>query len=485
MNNSFSPTIFYLSPLLILVFTAVFVLLLDLFLPEKNRKWLLGFTMTGLMISTFVSVELWESGSISLLSEAIRVDRFSLFFTHLAIFLTFLTTLHASSMLKDKRIPSGEFFFFILSCCVGMSLMAWSTDLMTLFISLEIMSLTVYILTGIQKERSEATEGAFKYFLLGAFSTGFLLYGIAFIYASAESTHFSDIANFLIRSRYTIPTIFYIGVALLMIGFGFKIAAVPFHMWVPDAYQGAHPTITALMATGIKAAAFSSLIRFFLVTLFAIKSEWDVVIGVLAIATMTIGNIAALMQKNIKRMLAYSSIAHAGYILVAVSAAKTEVFDLSLYAILFYLIAYALMTMGAFSVVILASQDKEKDSIDDYAGYGFSHPYVGIAMALFMLSLTGVPLTAGFIGKFYIFSAALKSKLFFLALIAVLNSVVASYYYLRVIVVFYMKPGTFSVLPVSYPVAIVLMVTSVGTLLLGIFPSVCFDFLKDSISSLL
>lgn len=479
--------LFYFSPLLILTITALFVLLIDAFLKNGAPKLVFFLSFIGISAASFACIELWKEPSLSLFYEAIRLDRFSLFFTLLSLFLTLLTLLNVYRHLMEKRLPAGEFLFFLLCSGIGMSLMAWATDLITLFMSLEIMSLSVYILTGIEKERITSTEGAFKYFLLGAFSTGFLLYGIALVYSITGSILFSEISNFLVVSKQTLPTVFYIGVALLMVGFGFKIAAVPFHMWVPDVYEGAPTAVTALMATGVKAAGFAALVRFFLVALLSIKTEWNVVLFWLAVLTMTVGNLAALVQPNLKRMLAYSSIAHAGYLLVAVTATQAQIFDLGTSAILFYLIAYGLMTIGAFSVMIFASDREERNSLDDYAGFGLRHPVLGLAMVLFMLSLTGIPLTAGFIGKFYIFSAAIKSQDFILAIIAIINSVIAAYYYLRVIVVFYMKPPTaapFAIQP-SFALNVSLLLTSIGTLGLGLFPSAILKIIKDSVSALL
>jgi NADH-quinone oxidoreductase subunit N len=474
------------SPLIILTITALFVLLIDAFFKNGAARLTFFLSLVGISAASFASVGLWKEPSVSLFYEAIRLDRFSLFFTLLSLFLTFLTLLNVYRPLMEKRLPPGEFLFFLLTSAIGMSLMAWATDLITLFMSLEIMSLSVYILTGIEKERITATEGAFKYFLLGAFSTGFLLYGIALIYSTTGSILFSEISNFLVVSKQTLPTVFYIGAALLMVGFGFKIAAVPFHMWVPDVYEGAGTAVTALMATGIKAAGFAALVRFFIVALLSLKTEWNFVLFWLAVLTMTVGNLAALVQTNLKRMLAYSSIAHAGYLLVAVSAMQAQIFDLGTSAILFYLIAYGLMTIGAFSVMIFASYPKEKNFLDDYAGFGLQHPYLGLAMVLFMLSLTGIPLTAGFIGKFYIFSAALKSKDFILAIIAIINSIIAAYYYLRVIVVFYMRPQTFPIaIQSTFPLNLSLFLTSIGTIGLGLFPSAILKIIKDAVNALL
>lgn len=475
--------LFYFSPLIILTITALVVLLVDAFLKSSKSAFLLS--CLGIFGASFACYALWKEPTLSLFHEAIRLDRFSLFFTLLSLFLTFLTILLLYRPLIEKKFPAGECLFFLLCSAIGMSLMAWSTDLITLFMSLEIMSLSVYILTGFDKERMTSTEGAFKYFLLGAFSTGFLLYGIALIYSTTGSILFSEISNYLIVSKQTLPVVFYIGVALLLIGFGFKIAAVPFHMWVPDVYEGAPTAVTALMATGIKAAGFAAVVRFFLVSLLSLKSEWNIVLFWLAVLTMTIGNLAALVQTNLKRMLAYSSIAHAGYLLVAVSAMQAQIFDLAAGSILFYLIAYGLMTVGAFSIMLFASGREERNALEDYSGFGLHHPILGLAMTLFMLSLTGIPLTAGFIGKFYIFSAALKSKDFILVIIAVLNSIVAAYYYLRVIVVFYMKEGTPQTVPMPFSLNIVLATTAFGTIFLGLFPSRLLKIIQESVSSLL
>lgn|SRR3989338_1389183 len=476
--------IFYLSPLIILIFTAIFVLLLDVFIQKNNRRLIFSIASLGVIGSAATSLQLWNGDALYLFHEAIRLDKFSLFFTFLSLGITLLTALSSYPLLQKNNWPLGEYLFFLLSACVGMSLMAWATDLITLFISLEIMSLAVYILTGIERERLTSSEGALKYFLLGAFSTAFLLYGITFIYAATGSTQFSTIAHFLMSSKYTLPPTIYIGLGLLLVGVGFKISAVPFHMWVPDVYEGAPTPITALMATGVKAAGFSALIRLFLVTLSSLKPQWGVIIIGFSILTMTVGNIAALVQNNIKRMLAYSSIAHAGYILIALAAAQeTRVFDLATSSILFYLIAYSFMTIGAFTIVSFTQ---------DLNGFGFKHPYLGIAMTIFMLSLIGVPPTVGFMGKFYIFSSALKGGFFWLAIIGIINSVIASYYYLRVLVTLYMKKETdtassslSSSLASSLVFNSVLWITAVGTLLVGLFPSSVFKIITKSITALL
>lgn len=478
MNESMITILFSLSPILVLVFTSLFALFSDLF--HIHKKVIFGFTLMGLLLSLSLTLPIFSYEPIFLFHEAIRIDRYTLFFTFVSLVLTTFTLLNTYPLLKNSLIPTGEFFFFILSCCLGMILLAASTNLMTFFMSLEIMSICAYVLTGIQREKFSSVEGAFKYFLLGAFSTGFLLYGMALLYACVGSTQYSDISNFLMTSRYAIPAIFYIGVGLMLTGFSFKIGAVPFHMWVPDVYEAAHPVVTGFMATAIKAAAFAALGRLFFVTLLSIQTDWNYIAVIVAIATMTVGNIAALVQKNLKRMLAYSSIAHAGYLLVAAAATSGENFELGMSAILFYIVAYGLMTLGAFSVI-------EKDQIQDYAGYGFSRPLLGFFITVFMLSLTGIPLTAGFLGKFYILGAALKTKHFVLVVTMILNSVIAAYYYLRVIVTLYMqkeKGDQFSS-AVSYPVWGTLFICAGGTIWLGVWPSSCIKLIKLSIASLL
>lgn len=480
-------SLFHLSPLLILVVGSLSILMLDAFFPQL-KKTVFGLSLLIIILSFIFSCQLWNIDTKYFFNEAIRLDRFSLFITQLSLFLTFLTFLNSYPSLKQNQLPSGEYAFFLLASCFGMALMAWTTDLITLFLSLEIMSLGAYVLTGIQKQRLSSVEGALKYFLLGAFSTGFLLYGILSIYACTGSTQFGALAPFLLNSQHTLPTLFYVGIGFLIIGLGFKIAAVPFHMWVPDVYEGAPTMITAWMATGVKAASFSALVRLFLVPLLTTKSEWNMLLMILAVATMTVGNVAALLQSNIKRMLAYSSIAHAGYILIAFVAASHDVFDLSVSAILFYLIAYGLMTIGAFAVVIYASQIEDKNNISDYAGFGFKHPWLGLAMIVFMLSLIGIPPTAGFIGKFYIFSAAIKAKFFTLAILGIMNSIISAYYYLYILVVFYMKKlDGLGERPLIYSAILtsVLIITVIGTLGLGLAPSQTLKFISQSVTALL
>jgi NADH-quinone oxidoreductase subunit N len=364
-----------------------------------------------------------------------------------------------------------------------MVLMATATDLIVIFLGLEVMSVAAYVLAGIWRGQLRSNEAALKYFLLGAFATGFLLFGIALVYGATGSMTLEPIARHLARAGSDQRTWLIAAMALLIVGFGFKVAAVPFHVWAPDVYEGAPTAVTALMAVGVKAAAFAAFVRIFLHTLGQLSADWSGVLWVLAALTMTVGNVTALLQRNIKRMLAYSSIAHAGYLLVGMVAGG----ELGGSALLFYLIAYALMTLGAFAVVMaIGRRGAPNENIDDYAGVGFRSPFLGLAMAIFMLSLAGIPPLVGFIGKFYIFSAAVKSGYVGLAVIGVLNSVVSVYYYVGVLVKMYMVEGGVDVArPSSRPYLFAtLLFTVAGTVAFGIFPSALFELARQSFLAL-
>ena len=364
----------------------------------------------------------------------------------------------------------GEYYALLLFSTLGMMVMAGSLDLITIFLGLETLSISLYILAGFLREQLKSNESALKYLLLGAFASGFVLYGIALIYGASGSTNLRRVAEAVAAGKIASPTLLMIGMGLLIIGFGFKVASVPFHMWTPDVYEGAPTSVTAFMIAGTKSAAFAAFLRILMTALPALHPDWSRVLWVLAILTMTVGNVVAISQSNIKRMLAYSSIAHAGYILVALVAAG----KLGSSSVLFYLTAYSFMNLGAFAVIIaLARQDGERTTIDDYAGLGLRYPFLGAAMALFMFSLAGIPPTGGFMGKFYIFSAAIQAKYVGLAIIGVLNSVISVYYYLRVTVVMYMGQGKAepALGRVSPALTLAVLIAIAGTLQLGLFPS--------------
>jgi NADH-quinone oxidoreductase subunit N len=352
---------------------------------------------------------------------------------------------------------------------LGMMLMAAADDLIVIFLGLETMSIAVYALAGFLRRDPRSNEAALKYFLLGAFSTGFLLYGIALIYGATGSIKLEPIEAALTRPA-TDNALLLSGVGLLLIGFGFKVAAVPFHMWTPDAYEGAPTPVTAFMAVGVKIAAFAGFIRIFMAHLGPLGPQWTMVLWVMAALTMTTGNLAALVQTNIKRMLAYSAIAHAGYILVGMTAVASPRAG---GAILYYLLGYAFTNLGAFAVVVaLERRGAAHDNIADYRGLATRHPMLAAAMALFMLSLTGVPPLTGFFGKFYIFSAALDAHLLWLTIIAVINSVISAYYYLSVLIAIYARDGGVEPVALRTRPALVaaLVIAAAGTVVIGLFP---------------
>jgi NADH-quinone oxidoreductase subunit N len=370
----------------------------------------------------------------------------------------------------------GELYPLILFTVVGMMLMASGTDLMTIFLGLEVMSVSLYILAGFNRANKKSNEAGLKYFLLGAFSTGFLLYGMALIYGATGTTRLYKIAA--IVGQMTLPSaniMLVAGMLLMMTGFAFKIAAAPFHMWTPDVYEGAPTPMTAFMSAGPKAAGFAALLRLFLVALPTLQVEWSQVLWVLAVLTMTVGNITALRQDNIKRLLAYSSIAHAGYALVGFAAGNGT----GTAGILFYMLSYAFMNIGAFAIVILVAKKGETNGdVKDFAGLGFKRPLLALVMTIFLFSLAGVPPMAGFIGKFYLFSGAIQKGYIWLAVIGVLNSAASVYYYLRIMVYMYMKEPTenFEWAQLTAPVSLALVIAVAGTLILGIVPSYVLEY---------
>jgi NADH-quinone oxidoreductase subunit N len=367
-------------------------------------------------------------------------DGFTVFFTLLLCAIGATAVLLSWDYVKRTRIHHGEYYALLLCATLGMIVMAAANDLMTMFLGLELMSLSLYVLVGFRRGSLESNEAALKYFLLGAFASGFLLYGIALLYGATGTTNFARMAAFLTGSPLRENPLLLVGGLLLLAGLLFKVAAVPFHMWTPDAYEGAPTSVTAFMSVGAKAAAFAALLRFTLRALGDVPGGWIPVLSAVAILTMTVGNVTALLQNNLKRMLAYSSIAHAGYILVAVAAGGAE----GAAAALFYLAVYAVVNLGAFGVLTLLGRGtQEPVLVADVAGLGFRRPWIGLALAVFMLSLGGIPPTAGFMGKVYVFGTALHAGLVPLVIVGVLNSVVSIFYYLRVTVALYMEePGT-------------------------------------------
>jgi NADH-quinone oxidoreductase subunit N len=383
-------------------------------------------------------------------------DGFTVFFTLLFLGVAAVAVLLSWDYVKRTRINQTEYYALLLSATLGMILMSASNDLITIFLGLELMSLALYVLVGFQRNRLDSNEAAMKYFLLGAFASGFLLYGIALLYGATGTTRLDRMAAFLAGSTLLSNPLLVAGSLLLLVGFGFKVAVVPFHMWTPDAYEGAPTTVTGYMSVGAKAAGFAALLRVVLLALADLQADWKPILTWIAILTMTVGNVTALLQNNLKRMLAYSSIAHAGYVLIALVAGGPD----GAAAALFYLAVYSLMNLGAFGLLALLGRGAdERVLIADLAGVGFRQPMLGFAMAVFMISLGGIPPTAGFMGKLYVFSVAIKAHLIPLAIVGVLNSVVSVFYYLRVTVAMYMQEPQGDPVPVSWTVPAAVGVT--------------------------
>jgi NADH-quinone oxidoreductase subunit N len=479
------PSISWLAilPLLIITGTALLTMIADLWMEGPDRDVLGWIGIVGLVTAAIAATALWGQPHLSSFSDAVVLDRYGLFFTLLFCIASGLTLLMSMNYLELTDIRTGDYYSLILFATVGMVLMATGTDLIVIFLGLEVMSIAVYVLAGIWKAQARSNEAALKYFLLGAFATGFLLFGIALLYGASGSTTLGPIGQAVGKMSAEQHRLIVGGMALLLVGFGFKVAAVPFHVWTPDVYEGAPTAVTALMAVGVKAAGFAAFTRVFLHTLAGLSVDWSGVLWALAALTMTVGNVTAIRQQNIKRMLAYSSVAHAGYLLVGMVAGG----DLGGSAVLFYLIAYTLMTLGAFAVVIaLGRYGAANERLADYNGVGFSHPFLGAAMIVFMLSLAGVPPLVGFVGKFYIFSAAVKAGYVGLTVIGVLNSVVSVYYYVGVLVRMYMVEGALDVpSPSTRPYLFAtLLVTLAGTIIIGLFPSSLFEIARQSFLAL-
>ena len=469
-----------LLPAAEITLTALVVLLLDLFLREEEKRLLSWISLLGLGFTGVVVVLLWGSQEKAF-QGTVALDNFGLFFTALFLGAAALTVLCSIHYLDETRIRKGEYHSLILFSTLGMILMATANDLILFFLGLETMSMGLYVLTGMWRERARATEAAMKYFINGAFASGFLLYGIALIFGATGTTNLARISVSLAGSAYD-GSLLVAGALLLLIGLGFKVAAVPFHFWAPDTYEGAPTPVTAFMAVAVKAAAFAGWSRIFLHQLAALESDWSFILWVLAILTMTLGNLLALTQSSVKRMLAYSSIAHAGYLLLGIIAGGKEGGT----ALLFYLLAYSFMSLGAFAVLIaLKEGENDNEQYVHFAGLGFKRPFLGMAMSIFMLSLAGFPPLGGFTGKFYLFRSAVASGHVELAIIGVLNSLLSVAYYLRVIVMMYMDEGgvegkTFARSPYLY-IAIALSVAAV--FYLGLFPAPALDLSRTAFQS--
>ncbi|MGA9756145.1 MAG: NADH-quinone oxidoreductase subunit N [Desulfobaccales bacterium] len=468
-----------IGPWLTLTVTAILILVLDALSPKGQKGCFSWVALVGLAVAAIQTIGLWGQNGTDF-ARMVYLDNYSCFFYMIFILGAALTVLISRQYLEDYGKNMGEYYALMLFATVGMMLMAAGAHLIMIFLGLEVMSIAVYVLAGLFREDLRSNEAALKYLILGSFSSAFLLFGMAMLYGASGGTLFlSDLPSRLGADPAMQPLVL-LGMGLLIVGFGFKVASAPFHMWTPDVYEGAPTSVTAFMAVAVKAAAFAAFARVFFLAFPAMKVDWTMLLWVLAVATMTIGNVAAISQTNIKRMLAYSSIAHAGYLLVALVAAN----QLGAVSLLYYLLAYTLMNLGAFGVVILVGRKKDSYlNIYDYSGLGAQHPVLAASMALFMFALAGIPPTAGFVGKFYIFSAAIQAGYIWLAIIGVMNSLVSVFYYLRITVLMYMKPAEADLGLVTFSPAqtAVVAVTAAGVLAIGIFPGCLYNLAMNAV----
>ena len=461
--------IYAILPVMIVVGWALLLLVVDLWIP-KNRKGITALlAVVGMAIA--LGFVLAASGSTILgWNNMVVLDGFSSFLQVIFLVSGMAAVALAYDYIQRMQINHGEFYVLMMFSMAGMMLMSQAYNLLMVFVALELLSIPLYVLVGFARTKLESEEASLKYFLLGAFASGFVLYGTALVFGATSHLDFVGIAA-VVKAGNANTVLFLIGSALLLVGFGFKVAAVPFQMWTPDVYQGAPTPITAFMSVAVKAAGFAALMRVFLVLFPGFSAQLTPILWVMAALTMIVGNVVALAQNNIKRMLAYSAIAHAGYLLMAfVAFGNGEVVRNSVASMLFYLVAYGLTSIGAWGLVVLIEHEYGKGlMLDDLAGIGKKYPWLGVAMLIFMLSFAGVPLTMGFWGKFYLFRTAVQAGFIGLAIIGLLTSVASAYYYLRVVVYMFMKPGE-PKLQLNSWVTFVIGVAALAVVLLSLVP---------------
>ncbi len=464
-------------PLLVLCAWASALLLVDLWIPKQRKVFTALLSVAGLAVTMAVlgAVTFSVQGNpILAFGGMVTFDGFAVFLNLILLFTGAVAIALALDYLKRANIERGEFYPLLLFSIAGMMLMAVASDLIVVFLALELLSIPLYVLSGFARPRLDSEESALKYFLLGAFASGFFVYGIALTYGATQTTGLAQIWGALAAKGDLLARdpLLLAGAALLLVGLGFKVAAVPFHMWTPDVYEGAPTIVTAFMSVGAKVGGFAALLRVFF-TAFgapAVVAAWAPAIALIAALTMILGNVAAIAQSSIKRMLAYSSIAHAGYILMAVVAGgQGSLAEFAASAAIFYLLGYAIMNFGAWAVVMAIEKDGQPATIEDFAGLGSTRTGLALAMALFMLSLTGLPPTVGFIGKLYVFRAALDAGYVWLAVVGVVTSLISAFYYLRVVMVMWMKPGEGAAAP-SFMLNLVVGVAALATFVLGLLP---------------
>ncbi len=455
-------------PLLILAGTGCVVLLLSAGRRGRAGNGLLLLSLLG-ALAAVVAAWMQKPGD-PVFAGAVAVDGVSRIAYLLLGFSAFMTLLLTGGYSSRREVECGEYYALILLATSGMMAMAAGLDLVTIFVGLEVASISQYILASFRWHRSKSNEASVKYLLLGAFASGFLLYGIALTYGATGSTRLPEIAAYISSRGIADSLLLMGGFGFILVGLGFKVSAVPFHMWTPDVYEGAPTVVTGFMAAAPKVAVFVALLRVFGTAFDPARADWMLLLWWVAAATMVVGNILALVQKDIKRLLAYSAIAHAGYVLVSLVAGR----ELGGIGTLFYLVVYVLTTLGAFGIVALVRhEDDGGTAIDNFAGLGFTRPWLGLAMAVFMFSLAGIPPTAGFVGKFYIFSSAVQQGHWVLAVVGVMAALVSVYYYLRVVVIMYMRPapsGQSVLIPANAAVLAAMVLAVAGIILFGVYP---------------
>ena len=464
----------YILPEIVLTLGGIAVMLLDAMMAKPASRKPLGWVAVLFALGA-LAASLWQyqlpAGTAYY--GVVQTDAFSVFFHIIISGIVLATLLITLDAVTDATEGLGELFALILFGAVGMMLMSGAVELLLVFVALEISSISTYIMAGFRRRTGKSPESALKYFLLGSFATAFFLYGIALVFGATGTTRIGDIADAIAKAVAggQVSPLLYVGLAMILVGLGFKVSAAPFHVWTPDVYEGSPSPVVALMSTGPKVAAFAVLLRIAFGAFPLLREHWVPVLWWLAVASMTIGNLGALRQRNIKRMLAYSSIAHAGYLLVAFTALSAE----GIAAASFYAVSYAAMNVGIFAIVSHAGgYDDRLALIDDYRGLAFRSPLLGGAMGFFLISLIGIPFTGGFFGKFYVFAAAIHSGMVWLAIIGLVNSGIAAFYYLRVAAAVFSRPAEASpvmaVPRATMPLLLALVLTVAATLILGIMP---------------
>jgi NADH-quinone oxidoreductase subunit N len=470
-----------LVPLMCVTLAALATMVMEAFRERDERVPVGGLALIGLGFALVACVLLWDRNATSF--GLVQADNFGLFTTATILIIGVLTVAMSGPSLEREGLTPGDYYAVLLLAIAGMVLMAIATDLLTIFLALEVLSIGVYVLTGLRRDHPASSEGAFKYFLLGSFSSAFFLYGVALAYTLTGSTRLERIGVYMAAEGMNATPMMLVALAMLLVGFAFKISAVPFHMWTPDAYEGAPAIVTGFMSTAVKVAAFAAFVRVFLSALEPLRGDWAPVLWAIALATMILGTVVGVAQSNLKRMLAYSSIAHGGYLLVGLIAAN----EVGKAAILFYLLAYGVTNLAAFGVIaLLGTRQAPNDELRDYAGLGHSRPAMAGLMTVFLLSLGGFPPTAGFVAKWYVFSAAVRAGYYDLAIVGMLTSVVSVFFYLRVVVMMYMAdPATDAARPSPGAVAFsALAVSTVVIFYLGILPTRIIDLAASSVGTI-